>query len=386
MPRVYLDHNASTPCRPDVLRAMLPYFTEEYANPSSVHAYGQEAKGAIEEARARVAAFLNAAPNEIVFTSGGTESDNLAVLGTARALAASGRHVVTSAVEHEAVGQACDQLERDGFTVARVRPEPSGRVAPEAVAAALRDDTILVSVMAANNETGVIQPSAEIGALCAARGIAYHVDAVQAAGKIPVDAVAWQATLLTITAHKFYGPKGAGVLVARRGARFAPLLFGGEHERGRRPGTANVPAIVGLGAACEAAARDLAADATRWTALRDRLEAGIVERVPNVVVHGAAAPRVGNTSHVSFVGAEGEHLVLSLDMKGIAVSAGAACKSGSARASTVLLAMGVPELVAQSAVRFSVGRDTTEAEIDRVLDVLPGVVAKLRAASPTLAA
>jgi cysteine desulfurase len=386
MPRVYLDHNASTPCRPDVLRAMLPYFTEEFANPSSVHGYGQEAKGAVEEARARVASFLNAAPSEIVFTSGGTESDNLAVLGTARALAASGRHVVTSAVEHEAVGQACDQLEREGFTVTRVPPEPNGRVAPEAVAAALRDDTILVSVMAANNETGVIQPSAEIGAICAARGIAYHVDAVQAAGKIPVDAAAWQATLLTVTAHKFYGPKGAGVLVARRGARFTPLLYGGDHERGRRPGTANVPAIVGLGAACEAAARDLATDAPRWTALRDRLESGIVDRVPNVVVHGAGAPRVGNTSHVSFVGAEGEHLVLSLDMKGIAVSAGAACKAGSSRASAVLIAMGVPALVAQSAVRFSAGRDTTDAEIDRVLDVLPGVVAKLRAASPTLAA
>ncbi|HSQ60890.1 MAG TPA: cysteine desulfurase family protein [Acidobacteriota bacterium] len=386
MPRVYLDHNASTPCRPDVLEAMLPYFTEEYANPSSVHGYGQEAKGAVEEARARVASFLNAAPNEIVFTSGGTESDNLAVLGTARALAASGRHVVTSAVEHEAVGQACDQLEREGFTVTRVAPGRDGRVAPDAVAAALRDDTILVTIMAANNETGVIQPSAEIGAICAGRGIAYHVDAVQAAGKIPVDAAAWQATLLTITAHKFYGPKGAGVLVTRRGARLAPLLFGGEHERGRRPGTANVPAIVGLGAACEAAARDLATDAPRWTALRDRFEAGLVERVPNVVIHGAGAPRVGNTSHVSFVGAEGEHLVLSLDMKGIAVSAGAACKAGSSRASSVLLAMGVPAVVAQSAVRFSVGRDTTGAEIDRVLDVLPGVVAKLRAASPTLAA
>jgi cysteine desulfurase len=238
MPRIYLDHNASTPCRPEIVEAMLPWFGERYANPSSVHAYGQDARGALDEARAEVAAFVNAASSEVVFTSGGTESDNLAVLGAARALSAKGRHIVTTAIEHEAVAHACDQLEREGFTVTRVAPETTGRMAAEAVAAALRDDTILVSVMAANNETGVIQPSAEIGAFCAARGVAYHVDAVQAAGKIPIDAAAWQATLLTITAHKFYGPKGAGALIARRGSRLLPLQFGGDHERGKRPGAA----------------------------------------------------------------------------------------------------------------------------------------------------
>ncbi len=385
MPRIYLDYNATTPCRPEVVEAMGPYFGERFANPSSIHAYGQEAKGALEEARGRVAAFLNVAPADVAFTSGGTESDNMAVLGAARALASKGRHVVTTAIEHEAVGHACDQLEREGFTIARVAPEPNGRVAPEAIAAALRDDTILVSAMAANNETGVIQPTAEIGALCAARGVAFHVDAVQAAGKIPIDAAAWQATLLTITGHKFYGPKGAGVLAARRGARLAPLVHGGEHERGRRAGTPNVPAIVGLGRACELAAEELRTLPARLAALRDRLEAGLLARVPHVVRHGEGAPRVANTAHLSFVGAEGEHLVLALDMKGIAVSAGAACKSGASHPSGVLTAMGVPAATAQAAIRLSLGRDTTDAEVDRVLEILPGVVERLRASSPTLA-
>ncbi len=386
MPRIYLDYNASTPCRPEIVEAMTPWFGEHFANPSSVHAYGQDAKGAVEEARAQVAAFVNAAASEVVFTSGGTESDNLAVLGAARALSGKGRHVVTTAIEHEAVAHACDQLEREGFSVTRVPPDASGVVPADAVAQAFRDDTILVSVMAANNETGVIQPSADIGARCAARGIAYHVDAVQAAGKIPIDAAAWQATLLTITAHKFYGPKGAGALIARRGSRVLPLQFGGEHERGKRPGTANVPAIVGLGLACRFAAEALASQAPRLTALRDRLESTLLDRVPRVVRHGEGAPRVPNTSHLSFVGVEGEHVVLSLDMKGIAVSAGAACKSGSTKPSGVLTAMGVPDAVARAAVRFSLGRGTTEDDIDRVLQIVPDVVAKIRAASPQAAA
>lgn len=386
MARIYLDYNASTPCCAEVLDAMLPYFREHYGNASSIHAFGQESKGAIEEARAKVAAFLNASPGEIVFTSGGTESDNMGVVGAARALAAKGRHVVTSAVEHEAVRQACDALEHEGFEVTRVAPEPSGRVAPEAVAAALRPDTILVSIMAANNETGVIQPTAEIGALCAPKGIAFHVDAIQAAAKYPIDVQAWQANLVTITAHKFYGPKGAGALYLQRGTRIAPLLFGGEHERGRRAGTENVPAIVGLGRACEVAQEQMQTAVPRMAALRDRLEGGLMAKVPQVVRHGEGAPRVCNTSHLSFRGAEGEHLILSLDMKGVAVSAGSACKAGSAHPSGVLLAMGVPAAVAQAAVRFSVGRFTTDAEIDRVLEIVPPVVEKLRAGSPSFAA
>jgi cysteine desulfurase len=385
MARVYLDHNATTQVRPDVLEAMLPYFGEHFGNASSVHAFGQEARAAVEDARAQVAAFLNASPAEIVLTGGGTESDNLAVIGGAHACASKGKHVVTTSIEHDAVRQAADLLEQEGFEVTRVAPGADGRVTAESIEAALRPDTILVSVMASNNETGVIQPMAEIGAVCAKRGVPFHTDAVQAAGKIPIDLSAWQATLATITAHKFYGPKGAGALYVRRGFKCTPLQVGGEHERGRRAGTENVPAVVGLGKACEVAAAEMAGVTPRIAALRDRLEAGLAERVPQIVRHGALAPRVCNTAHVSFVGAEGEHLILSLDMKGIAVSSGAACKSGSSHPSHVLLAMGVPANVAQSAVRFSLGRCTTEAEIDRVLDIVPGVVEKLRQGSPTLA-
>ena len=386
MSRIYLDYNASTPCCPEALDAMLPYFREHYGNASSVHAFGQEAKGAIEEARAKGAAFVNASPGEIVFCGGGTESDNMGVVGTARALLAKGRHVVTSGVEHDAVRQACDALEREGFEVTRVAPEPTGRVSPESVTAALRADTILVSIMAANNETGVIQPTAEIGAICAAKGIVFHVDAIQAAGKYPIDVEAWQANLLTITGHKIYGPKGAGALYIRRGTRVSPLVFGGEHERGRRAGTENVPAVVGFGRACEVAAEAMKTAVPRMAALRDRLETGLMAAVPQVVRHGEGAPRVCNTAHLSFRGAEGEHLILSLDMKGLAVSAGSACKAGSAHPSGVLLAMGVPDAVAQAAVRFSVGRFTTEDEIERALEIIPPVVAKLRAGSPSFAA
>ncbi len=385
MSRIYLDHNASTQVRVEVFEAMLPYFIEHYGNASSVHAFGQEARGGIEDARAQVAALLNATPPEIVFTSGGTEADNLGVVGGARALPFKGRHLIVSAIEHDAVRHAADALEREGYTVTRVQPDARGVVHPEAVAEAIRPDTALVSVMAANNETGVVQPVAEIGAVCAKRGVAFHVDAVQAAGKIPIDVRAWQATMATIAGHKFYGPKGVGALFVKRGFKPVPLAFGGDHEKGRRPGTENVPAIVGLGKASELALAELAKNPARIGRLRDRLEASLMERVPNVVRHGGEAPRVPNTSHLSFVGAEGEHLILSLDMKGIAVSSGAACKAGSSHPSHVLLAMGVPREVAQSAVRFSLGRCSTEQEIDRVLEILPAVVSKLRAASPAAA-
>ena len=386
MSRIYLDYNASTPVRPEVCDAMLPYFSEHYGNASSAHAFGQEAKGAIEEARARVATLVNASPGEIVFTSGGTESDNLGVLGAARAMAAKGRHVVVSEIEHDAVRHAAHQLEAEGFAVTRVPADPDGRVAPDTVAKALRPDTILVSVMAANNETGVVQPVAEIGAVCAERDVAFHTDAVQVAGKLPIDARAWQTTYLTVAAHKFYGPKGAGALYVKRGAKTSPILFGGEHERGRRAGTENVPAIVGMGRAAELALEDLPTLPPRLAAMRDRLEQGLLARVPQAVVHGARAPRVANTCHISFPGAEGEHLILTLDMKGIACSSGSACKSGSSHPSHVLLSMGVPAAVAQTAVRMSLGRLTTEAEIDFVLEVVPPLVQKLRAGSPTFAA
>ena len=385
MARIYLDHNASTQVRPEVLEAMLPYFSEHFGNASSAHAFGQEARGGIEDARVHVAALLNATPAEIVFTSGGTEADNLGVIGGARALPFKGRHVIVSAIEHDAVRHAADALEREGYTVTRVAPDAHGVVHAEAVADAIRADTALVSVMAANNETGVVQPVAEIGAVCAKRGVAFHVDAVQAAGKIPIDVQAWQATLATIAGHKFYGPKGVGALYVKRGFKPVPLQHGGDHEKGRRPGTENVPAIVGLGKAAELAYREMAESAPRIARLRDRLETGILELVPHVVGHGTQAARVPNTSHLSFVGAEGEHLILSLDMKGIAVSSGAACKAGSSHPSHVLLAMGVSREVAQSAVRFSLGRCSSAEEVERVLEVLPAVVSKLRAASPAAA-
>jgi cysteine desulfurase len=385
MSRIYLDHNASTPVRPEVLEAMLPYFAEHFGNASSVHAFGQEAKGAVEDARAQVAALLNATPGEIVFTSGGTESDNIGVIGGAHALPFKGRHIIVSAIEHDAVRHAADALEREGYTVTRVAPDARGVISAESVAAAIRPDTALVSVMAANNETGVMQPVSEIGQVCASRGVAFHVDAVQAAGKTPIDVQAWQATLATIAGHKFYGPKGVGALYVKRGFKPVPLQFGGEHEKGRRPGTENVPAIVGLGKASELAREELDRNAPRIERLRDRLESALMDRVPSVVRHGDGAPRVPNTSHLSFVGAEGEHLILSLDMKGIAVSSGAACKAGSSHPSHVLLAMGVPREIAQAAVRFSLGRCSTEEEIDRVLEIVPAVVQKLRAASPAAA-
>jgi cysteine desulfurase len=364
---------------------MLPYFREHFGNASSVHAFGQEAKGALETARAQVAALLNASPGEIVFTSGGTEADNLGVIGGALAMAARGKHVVVSQIEHDAVRQAADHLEKTGFTVDRVPPDSRGVVASAAIAAAIRPDTALVSVMAANNETGVIQPTAEIGGICAERGVAFHVDAVQVVSKTPIDVKAWQATLVTIAGHKFYAPKGVGALYVRSGFKPEPLQVGGSHERGRRAGTENIPGIVGLGKAAELARAELGAEPARLAALRDRLEAGIMRGVPNVVGHGAGAPRVPNTSHLSFVGAEGEHLVLSLDMKGIAASSGSACQSGSSSPSHVLLAMGVPRDVAQSAVRFSLGRWTTDSDVDRVIQVLPALVSALRAVSPAAA-
>jgi cysteine desulfurase len=364
---------------------MLPYFGEHFGNASSAHAFGQEAKGAIEDARAQVAALLNATPAEIVFTSGGTEADNLGVIGGARALPFKGRHVIVSAIEHDAVRHAADALEREGYTITRVAPDAHGVIHAETVAEAIRSDTALVSVMAANNETGVVQPVAAIGAVCAARGVAFHVDAVQSAGKVPIDVQAWQATMATLAGHKFYAPKGVGALYVKRGFKPVPLQVGGEHEKGRRAGTENVPGIVGLGKAAELAKAELTESGSRIGRLRDRLESTLMERVPHVVRHGDRAPRVPNTSHLSFVGAEGEHLILSLDMKGIAVSSGAACKSGSSHPSHVLLAMGVPRDVAQSAIRFSLGRCTSSEDIDFVIETLPAVVSKLRAESPATA-
>lgn len=380
--RIYLDHAATTRPRAEVLDAMRETAEAAWGNPSSLHADGIAARRVVEDARVRVARVLGADPREVIFTSGGTESDNLAVIGIARALRAKGRHIVTSRIEHHAVLHAGDALEREGCTVARVGVSSSGVVDPDEVASAIRPDTVLVSIMYANNEVGTLQPIAEIARLAHERGISAHTDAVQAAGKLPIDVRALGVDLLSLSAHKFHGPKGAGVLWLRRGGVIEPLLHGGGHERQLRAGTENVPAIVGLARALELAEADRAIVVPRVSALRDRLEKGILSRISNVRVNGGEAGRVAGLLNVCFESIEGEGVVLMLSHKGISCSTGSACTSSSREPSHVLAAMGVPPRVAQGSVRFSLGRDNTPAEVDRTLDALVGVVERLRAMSP----
>ena len=391
----YLDHNATSPLKASARAAMLAAL-EAGGNASSVHGPGRAARASIDDARERVARLAGSDASSVIFTSGGSEANCLALKGAiAGALAAKDRIVTRlfiSAIEHESVRATAAALTETvpGLKLSTIPATSDGLLDLGAFRLQLMQGKgrALVSVMAANNETGVIQDLAGISRVLDAEGgedVLLHVDAVQAAGKIPIDVQAWQATLATIAGHKFYGPKGVGALYVKRGFRTSPLYFGGEQERGRRAGTENVPAIVGLGAAAELAQAELRDKPAAIAALRDRMEEGILAAVPQVVRHGTGAPRVCNTSHLSFVGAEGEHLILSLDMKGIACSAGSACKAGSAHASHVLLGMGIPANIAQSAVRFSLGRSTTSADIDRVLEVIPEVVKKLRAGSPSFA-
>jgi cysteine desulfurase len=377
--RIYLDHNATTPLLGPVLDAVTSALAGEFGNASSVHAVGQRAKIAIDTARGAVAALIGADPAEIVFTGSGTEADNLAVRGAAEALEPTGRrHIVTSAIEHEAVLQTCRALERRGWRVTRLPVDARGVVDPATLAASLSDDTALVSVMHANNEIGTIQPVAALAALAHARGALFHTDAVQSAGKIPVDVASIGADLLSLTAHKFHGPKGAGALWIRRGLRLSAQMTGGRQERGRRAGTENVPALVGFGVAAQIAATRLDSEGSRQAALRDRLEQGILAAVPATAVNGATALRVPNTTNVSFEGVEAESLLIALDLEGIAVSTGSACSSGTLEPSHVLRAMGLPAHRAQDSLRFSLGAGTTDAEIDRVLAVLPRLVGRLR--------
>ncbi len=378
--RVYLDHNASTPVHPEVLEAMLPYFSERYGNPSSIHGFGRDAREGLDGARERIAHFLGVGKEEIVFTSGGTESDNMAIKGIA---AARGRgHLVTSAVEHHAVLRTCEALEKLGFTVTVVPVDGYGMVDPDAVRRALRPDTILVSIMHANSEVGTIQPVGEIGRITRERGIAFHVDGVQTFGKIPVNLDALGIDLFSFSSHKIYGPKGAAGLYIRKGTKMASVQHGGEHERRRRAGTENVPGIVGLGKAVEVRARDMAAEEGRVRALRDRLWEGLSARVPEVRLNGHPTERLPGTCNVCFRNVESESIVLGLDLKGIGVSAGSACTSGNVEPSHVLVAMGVPLDWAMGTVRCSLGRSTTAEEIDYVVDSVEPLAGKLRSLSP----
>lgn len=374
---IYLDNNATTRVDPRVVEKMSRYFCEDYGNAASIHTFGQRARAAVEDARGQVARSIGAQPNEIVFTSGGTEADNAAVLGAVRRRSEKGRHVVTTSIEHPAVLKACDRLKDEGFEVTAVAADSRGVVSDRDVVQAMRPDTVLVSVMYANNETGAIQPVSSIAQEARARRILMHCDAVQAIGKIPVDVAELGVDLLSLSAHKFHGPKGVGALYVRKGTTTDALLVGGSHERGRRAGTENVPGIAGLGEACRLAREGLGDFRSRIGGLRDRLEKGLLA-IPDTVRNGPADARVPHTCNVSFLGVEGETLLISLDFEGIAVSTGAACSSGSLTPSHVLSAMRLPNDRIQGAIRFSLGRFTTEAEIGRVLKTLPGVVSRIR--------
>ncbi|MDP2997480.1 MAG: cysteine desulfurase family protein [Bryobacterales bacterium] len=372
MDRFYFDHNATTPVSPEVLEALSGVLGEVYGNASSIHHYGQAAKQRLEQARREVAALLNADAGEIVFVSGGTEADNLAVLGVVRASGKPRKHVVTTAIEHPAVLNACAQLEREGVEVSYA--------APDQVLRAIRPETVLVSVMHANNELGTLQPVAEIARIARQAGVLMHSDGVQAAGRIGVDVKALGVDLYSISGHKMYAPKGIGALYVRKGVELAPLMYGGHHERGLRAGTENVPGAVGLGRAAAWAREN---PATGLAALRDRLERGILERVPDTAVNGTGAPRVPNTTNIRFDGIDGEAMAIALDLRGFAVSGGAACSSGAVEPSHVLTAIGLTKEQARSSLRFSLGRGNDQSQVDALIEAVAAAAAHLRRLSPT---
>jgi len=392
MNRVYLDFNATTPVEPAVLDAMLPYFSAEFANAASIHTPGQRARAAVETAREQVAALIGARPQEIVFTSGGTESDNHAIFGivsssltsfSSSTSLTSPPHIITTAIEHEAVFNACQALEKEGVRVTYLPTDRQGLIDLEELRRAIRPQTVLITIMHANNELGTVQPLEEIGRIAKEADVYFHTDAVQSAGKIPIDVNKLQVDLLSISGHKLYAPKGIGALYVRGGTRLRQLLYGGHHQRGFRPGTENVAGIVGLGKAAEIARKSFAEDARRISALRDKLQQGLVQSVPQSRVNGAAAPRTPNTTNIVFPGVEGEALLIALDLKGLACSTGAACSSGAVEPSHVLTAIGLPADEARASLRFSLGRHTSPADIDFALNVVPSAVAQLRELSPT---
>jgi cysteine desulfurase len=392
MNRVYLDYNATTPVEPELLDAMLPYFSAEFGNAASIHTPGQRARAAVETAREQVAALIGSRPQEIVFTSGGTESDNHAIFGivspsfasfTSSTSLTSPPHIITTAIEHEAVLNTCQALEKEGVRVTYLSTDREGLIDLDELRRSLRPETVLITIMHANNELGTVQPLDEIGRIAAKADVYFHTDAVQSAGKIPIDVNAMSLDLLSLSGHKIYAPKGIGALYVRGGTRLRQLLYGGHHQRGFRPGTENVAGIVGLGKAAEIARKSLAVDAHRVSALRDQLQQGLLDSVPQSRVNGGAAPRTPNTTNIVFPGVEGEALLIALDLKGLACSTGAACSSGAVEPSHVLTAIGLPPEEARASLRFSLGRHTSDADIDFALNVVPAAVAQLRELSPT---
>ncbi|HXR25412.1 MAG TPA: cysteine desulfurase family protein [Candidatus Binataceae bacterium] len=382
MHRAYFDHNATTPVDPDVLTAMLPYFSAEYGNPNSVHSFGQSARGAVERARASVAALIGARPSEIVFTSGGTEADNLAIFGVAanspEPAGGRARHIVTTTIEHHAVLNSCHALERRGVAVTRVPVGRDGVVDPDDIRRALRPETVLVTVMHANNELGTLQPIEAIGRVALDAGVRLHTDAVQSAGKVALDVGQMGVDLMSLSAHKFYGPKGVGALFVRKGVQLEPLLYGSRGEGGRRAGTENVSGIVGLGKAAEVALECLNEQSARVTVLRDRLEQGLLARISGARVNGGAAKRLPNTCNITCPDVESESLVIALDLRGVACSAGAACLSGAVDPSHVLAAIGLSPAEARGSIRLSLGRSTTDRDVALALDAIPEAVARQR--------
>ena len=382
MKRTYLDHAATTPVHPEVVDAMLPYLMECFGNPSSIYSSGQEASEAVEEYRGKIAQLIGASSEEIVFTSGGTEADNHAIKGVAYAHEPKGNHIITSSIEHDAVLKTCIFLEKHGFQVTYVPVDEHGLVDPDEIKKAITDKTILISVMLANNEIGTIEPIGEIGKIARDTGIHLHTDAVQAAGHIPINVTELNVDLLSMSAHKLYGPKGVGALYIRKGTKLTSLMHGGGQERNRRASTENVSGIVGFGKAAEIAQREMMEGVERIAGLRDRLIRGLLENIGDVCLNGHPTKRLPNNVNMSIRYVEGESMVLNLDLEGIAASTGSACSSGNLDPSHVLLAIGLSHELAHGSLRFTLGRETTEADIDRVLEVLPQIVAKLRAMSP----
>lgn len=376
--KIYMDHSATTPVRAQVMSAILPYFADIFGNASSIHRWGKDARKACETAREKVAYLLGCKPGEVIFTSGGTEADNLAIRGSAYANKNKGNHIITSSIEHHAILHTCEYLEKEGFKVTYLPCDKYGLISPESVENAIQNNTTLITIMHGQNEIGTIQPLREIGNIARQRGIVFHSDAVQSVGKIPINVNDDPVDLLTISSHKIYGPKGVGALYIRKGTKISPQSLGGAHERGLRAGTENVPGIVGLGEACYLAQKDLEKESARLSYLRDKMIGGILDNIPDTLLNGHPIHRLPNNVNISFKYIEGEAILLHLDLHGIAASSGSACTSGSLNPSHVLLATGVPHEIAHGSIRFTLGMSNNESDVDYVLEVLPQIVSRLR--------